>query len=536
MRAALYARVSTPGQGEEDKASIPEQIARIEKYCQEKGYVIVDRYVDIGYSGAKSKRPEFQRMLTNAKDSKFDVLVCWKADRLSRCMFPAAALMEITEPLGISLEAVEEHLDVNYFAMLAVVGKMELDNMKARIRMGQEARANRGKMQGRAPFGYFYDVDTGRYEIDEKEGGVVRWIFDLYIGGIPTRQIAAKLNATGTSTKGRSRLGWTPSKVSDLLSKRFYYGEGYYNRRANSVTKQKLKPMEAWIPLEYPALVSREIFEAALARKDSNNHFCSGRSGKVYLLPGLLFCEECGKKFYLSRHSGDFKYRLIDGTEKICHRKRDIARYVCLGLRNYPHIYNCRTPKQIWVDEIEYLVWSKLDEALRNPEMLRIAIETRAQELQAGLVDERERLRQATDVIEKSKLEEQWLITQARKQYITEDQMHLQLLAIREERETWDEELRRIKEAKIIQNQQEDILAKAKETCSQLVGRLDYLLESSDLEALKERQAIARLLIDRVTVDRFGQVTIQFAIPELSSEPVPVGVSDTGWLQPDDGL
>ena len=107
MRAALYARVSTPAQGEEDKTSIPEQIARSEQHCQEKGHSIADRYVDIGYSGAKSKRPEFQRMLNDAKKGKFDVIVCWKADRLSRGMYPAAALMEVIEPLGIKLEAVK---------------------------------------------------------------------------------------------------------------------------------------------------------------------------------------------------------------------------------------------------------------------------------------------------------------------------------------------------------------------------------------------------------------------------------------------
>ena len=138
MKAALYARVSTLGQGEEDKVSIPEQVQRIEKYCQEKDHTIADRYVDIGYSGAKSKRPEFQRMLNDAKANKFDLIVCWKADRLSRGMYPAAALMEVIEPLGISIEAVEENLDMNYFAMLSIVGKMELDNIKSRTQAGRE--------------------------------------------------------------------------------------------------------------------------------------------------------------------------------------------------------------------------------------------------------------------------------------------------------------------------------------------------------------------------------------------------------------
>ena len=147
MRVALYARVSTPRQGEEDKVSIPEQAKRIEKYCQEKAYTIADRYVDVGYSGAKSKRPEFQRMLNDAKANKFDLIVCWKADRLSRGMYPAAALMEVIEPLNISVEAVEERFDMNTFALLAVVGKIELDNIRARTQAGREGNIKQGNVK-----------------------------------------------------------------------------------------------------------------------------------------------------------------------------------------------------------------------------------------------------------------------------------------------------------------------------------------------------------------------------------------------------
>lgn len=230
MRAALYSRVSTVGQGEEDRASIPEQICRIEKYCDERGYSIADRYVDIGFPGASSKRPHFQRMLNDAKNNRFDVIVCWKADRLSRGMYPAAALMELIEPLGIGLEAVEEHLDMNYFAILAVVGKMEIDNIRARTQMGHEGRAKKGKMEGRAPFGYLYGKESGHYEVYEKEAGIVQWIFDLYTQGVPVTQIVAKLNLLQIPTKDNSRFGWTTSKVNSILSRSFYYGEGYYNR------------------------------------------------------------------------------------------------------------------------------------------------------------------------------------------------------------------------------------------------------------------------------------------------------------------
>ncbi|MBA7646771.1 hypothetical protein ES703_54537 [subsurface metagenome] len=536
-RAALYARVSTPAQGEEEKASIPEQISRIEGYCEENGYSIIERYVDIGYSGAKSKRPEFQRMLSDAKSQKFDVVVCWKADRLSRGMYPAAALMEVVEPLGIGIEAVEEKFDMNMFALLAVVGKMELDGIRTRTQMGKEARAKKGKMQGRAAFGYSYNIATGRYEICEKEAGIVRWIFDLYTQGIPVRQIVAKLNAAGIPTKENSRFGWTVAKLNDVLSKNFYCGEGYYNRRASRTNKQRLKEKEAWIPLEYPEIVSRETFEAALTRKEANKRFNPGHAKQIYLLRGLLFCDECGMRFYVSPRSGSHKYKLADGTEKVYHRKRNIGRYECRGLRDYPHIYNCRSPKQIWSDEIEPLVWEKLDEALRNPEVLRVAIQTRIEELEAGMNEESERKKEVTRNIDKLKLEEAWLITQARKGNITEQQMALQLKLVGEEREAWEADLHKIQQWKDLQAKREDMLQVAQRTCCQLLTRLDYLANSNDVKAMEEKQAIVALLVDKVTVNREGKVTITFAIPQLESEPSDIGAFTTssprrgGWHQ-----
>jgi hypothetical protein len=93
--------------------------------------------------------------------------------------------------------------------------------------------------------------------------------------------------------------------------------------------------------------------------------------------------------------------------------------------------------------------------------------------------------------------------------------MALQLKAVREEREAWEADLRKIEQASMLRAKQEDILEQAQKICSQLVTRLDYLANSSGQEAMEQKQAIARLLLNRVTVDGKGQVTIEFAIPEL---------------------
>ena len=116
-RAAIYARVSDKSQDGEDKTSISEQTSEMEAYCEGKGLAVVARYQEVGRGWSK-KRPEFQRMLADARSGRFDTIVCWKSDRLSRGMYPAAALM-------------------------AAIGKIELDAMTTSGRERQRARGER---------------------------------------------------------------------------------------------------------------------------------------------------------------------------------------------------------------------------------------------------------------------------------------------------------------------------------------------------------------------------------------------------------
>ena len=167
--AAIYARVSDKSQAEDDKTSISEQTGEMEAYCERKGLTITARYQEVGRGWSK-KRPEFQRMLTDARRERFDTIVCWKSDRLSRGMYPAAALMEVVEAHQIQLEAV-----------MAAIGKIELDNFRERSTMGKRGSAKQGRMPaGAPPYGY-RTGDDGKPEIYEPEAEVVRRIFHMYV-------------------------------------------------------------------------------------------------------------------------------------------------------------------------------------------------------------------------------------------------------------------------------------------------------------------------------------------------------------------
>ena len=141
-RAAIYARVSDKSQAEDDKTSLSEQIGDMEAHCEDKGMTVTARYQEVGRGWSK-KRPEFQRMLADAKRGRFDTIVCWKSDRLSRGMYPAAALMEVVEAYHINLEAVMDAIDMKTFGLMAAIGKIELDNFRERASMGKQGTAKR---------------------------------------------------------------------------------------------------------------------------------------------------------------------------------------------------------------------------------------------------------------------------------------------------------------------------------------------------------------------------------------------------------
>ena len=196
-RAAIYARVSDKSQDTEEKTSISEQISDMEAHCERRGLTITARYQEVGRGWSKN-RPEFQRMLADARKGRFDTIVCWKSDRLSRGMYPAAVLMEVIEAYQIDLEAVLDSIDMKTFGLMAAIGKIELDNFRERASMGKRGSAKQGRIPvNNVPFGY--RLGEGRRPVvEESEAEVVRRVFHMCVRedmGAPA--IAKQLTARG---------------------------------------------------------------------------------------------------------------------------------------------------------------------------------------------------------------------------------------------------------------------------------------------------------------------------------------------------
>src|SRR5882724_6866313 len=79
-RTALYARISTSNNGQSPEM----QLRELREYCQRRGWIIAREYVDTGISGAKDRRPELDRLMSNAHKRRFEVVAVRKFDRFTK--------------------------------------------------------------------------------------------------------------------------------------------------------------------------------------------------------------------------------------------------------------------------------------------------------------------------------------------------------------------------------------------------------------------------------------------------------------------
>src|SRR6266481_1030671 len=101
MRAAVYARVSTLDQQPEN------QLAELRRYVEARGWTPVE-YIDRGVSGSKERRPALDRIVADAKRRRFDVLVCWRLDRLGRSLKHLITLLDELQTLGVAFVSLAE--------------------------------------------------------------------------------------------------------------------------------------------------------------------------------------------------------------------------------------------------------------------------------------------------------------------------------------------------------------------------------------------------------------------------------------------
>jgi DNA invertase Pin-like site-specific DNA recombinase len=150
-RVALYARVSTTNHGQD----VSMQTRELEQFAEARGWCLVDSYLDIGISGTKDKRPELDRLMSDAHRRKFDVVIVWKFDRFARSVSHLLRALETFNALGIAFVSLSEQMDTTtptgkmIFTVLGAVAELERGLIVERVRAGLRNARAKGKTLGR---------------------------------------------------------------------------------------------------------------------------------------------------------------------------------------------------------------------------------------------------------------------------------------------------------------------------------------------------------------------------------------------------
>lgn len=152
VRAALYARVSTTGHGQD----VGLQLDELRQVARQRGWVVVDEYTDAGVSGLRTSRPGLDRMLADAQAGKVDVVAVWKLDRLGRSLQHVLGTLDQLTNQGVGFVSLRDAgLDSTtpagrlFTAMIAAFAAFERDLIQERVVAGVRRAQAAGKHCGR---------------------------------------------------------------------------------------------------------------------------------------------------------------------------------------------------------------------------------------------------------------------------------------------------------------------------------------------------------------------------------------------------
>jgi DNA invertase Pin-like site-specific DNA recombinase len=152
IRVAIYARVSTNHAGGQS----PEmQLRELKEFCERRSWTIAGEYTDVGISGTKERRPELDKLMADAHRRKFDVVACWKFDRMARSVSHLLRILETFNALGINFVSLSESIDTStpagkmVFTVLGAVAELERSLIVERVKAGLKNARAKGVHIGR---------------------------------------------------------------------------------------------------------------------------------------------------------------------------------------------------------------------------------------------------------------------------------------------------------------------------------------------------------------------------------------------------
>lgn len=417
-RAGLYARVSTDKQL--DNSSPDSQLQRTREYCRKRGYKIIAEEIEAMSGRFVLARSKFNRYLNMGADEQLDVVVVDIPDRLGRGD-TIAKLELLAQMNNLTVEYASPGRDTSTIegfiqkSAEQMVSGIERLNIIRRTTQGRRdlARAGRVIAAGSVTYGYRFDrqfderghkIHVGMV-ISEPQAEIVRKIFNwCAMEHLSSHAITQRLNQEGVPTPHGKSPYWQYPSVTHILRNETYIGIWHWAKndtqhidslqgvREHTIRRDRSE----WIPVQVPAIISKELFQAAQA--EMTRHKATGfkPTKHEYLLRGRLRCASCNG-------------HMQGAARPVMHLKVD---------RDFTLFYYCRRNKilsdtnrcharQLRADKAEPLVWEGIRKRLRDRRLLFRKLETNRAETEraqrtiqatiAGLLAENQKAYQKKD-------------------------------------------------------------------------------------------------------------------------------------------
>lgn len=272
IRVTDYSRVSTDHL--EQQKSLKNQIEHFKKYIEDnKNWTYVEGYIDDGISGTSDiKRSSFMKMIADAKDGKFDLIITKEISRFSRNTLDSIKYTRMLLDYGVAVLFVDDNINTALpdselrLTIMSSLAQDEIRRLSSRIKFGMNRAIERGELLGSGIlYGYIKDKVNKKLVIVPEEARIIKKVYELYtIDNYSLSKIAKELNS---STKNKN---WFASTISRIIENPKY--KGYYCAKKTEIIdymnkKIKYHKKSDWIvhedKLKIPPIISEWLWEKA---------------------------------------------------------------------------------------------------------------------------------------------------------------------------------------------------------------------------------------------------------------------------------
>lgn len=319
-KVAAYLRLSQEDGDKDVSDSIVSQRNIIERKVEELGkeFLIVDYYIDDGYTGLNTNRPNFQRMIQDIEKRNINCIITKDLSRLSRNSFEANYYIELYFlERNIRYISVLDNVDTgtknannDMIQFKTLINDWYSKDISRKIKSSVWARKEKGMFMGAiAPYGYNKSKnDKHKLVVNKQEARIVKRIYEEYSKGKSIAEIIKGLQSdnipspNNSSNNGEIRYKWREETIRRMLSNKVYLGHIEYGKRINlSYKSKKVKyiPPEEWkiVYNTHKEIITEELFNKVQIQRNTNKSI--KRKKHEWVLNGIVKCKECGAKMTL---------------------------------------------------------------------------------------------------------------------------------------------------------------------------------------------------------------------------------------------